>query len=183
MNFLFKVVYHHTVQSHPLEEATESRLEEGKGLDRNRASVNRMQVRGCPEQSPGRAMHPDLNFRPWTHPHTHVALYGYGRGLAPLALGFTLNSQLLSYESHGNGSTCPSSFCPKPAEPCTCGKWSKGRGGAGAQEVYCLSPVSPESSQHHGKPTPSGLTREPAAAHRPSHGRPRAGDIRGALSL
>lgn len=44
MNFLFKVVYHDTVQSHPLEEATE-RLEEGKGLDRNRASVNRRQVR------------------------------------------------------------------------------------------------------------------------------------------
>lgn len=66
--------------------------------------------------------------------------------------------------------------------------WGKGRGGAGAQEIYCLSPACPESSQHHGKPsllvpTPSGLTREPAAAHRPSHSRPGAGDLRGALSL
>lgn len=188
MNFLFEVIYHHTVQSHPLEEATESRLEEGKGLDRNRASVNRMQVRSCPKQSPGTAMLPDLNFQPWTHPHTHVALYGYGRGLAPLTPGFTLNSQLLSYECHGNGSPCPSSSCPKPAGPCTCGK--SGARGEAVQEPrrFTASPVSPESSQHHGKPglsepTPSGLTREPAAAHRPSHGRPRAGDIRGALSL
>lgn len=45
VNFLFKVLYHDMVQSHPLEEATESRLEEGKGLDRSSASVNRRQVR------------------------------------------------------------------------------------------------------------------------------------------
>ena len=58
-----------------------------------------------------------------------MALYGYGRGLAPLAPGFTSNSQLLSYECHMNGSLCPSSSCPKPAGPCTCGK-SEARGEA-----------------------------------------------------
>lgn len=30
--------------------------------------------------------------------------------------------------------------------------WGKGRGGAGAQEIYCLSLVSPESGQHHRNP-------------------------------
>lgn len=102
-------------------------------MDRNRASVNRMQVRSCPKQSPGTAMLPDLNFQPRTHPHTHVALYGYGRGLAPLTPGFTLNSQLLSYECHGTDPRVPAAPALSLQDPVHVGSLEQG-------ERRCRSP-------------------------------------------